>query len=108
MIDLAQDMDAVFFGPDFATPMLRQRESADDIEFPAILGVLDEEALDGRALAATRVARFSACHDVRADDLLVTQANAIGVPPGTAFRVLDNPRRGNDGYEMEALLGSVT
>ena len=69
----------------------------------------DAEALDGRAMAATRAVRMPATQDVRADDVLVA-AQAIaghGIAQGARFRVLDNPQRVNDGMEMEALLGSV-
>lgn len=109
MLDLANDLSAVFFGPDFATPFTRQRPAAADVTVMCIIGAVDDEVLDTRAMAAVRVAHFAAGQDVRADDTLVAQAAAgPEVPAGTAYRVLDMPRRVNDGFELEALLGSAT
>ena len=109
MLDLAADLQTVFFSADFATPFIRRRPAAADVTVALILGAVDEEALDGRALSAVRVAHFAAGQDVRADDKLVaSQAAGPDVPAGTAFRVLDTPRRVNDGLELEALLGSAT
>lgn len=109
MIDHAHDLATVFYGPDFASPFMRVRPLADDLEVMVILGAVDHEALEGRAVAAVRTARFVAGQDVRADDRLVAVA-AVGVevPAGTAFRLLEKPRRVNDGLELEALLGSAT
>jgi hypothetical protein len=109
VIDHAHDLAAVFYGPDTATPFTRVRPSADDVTVMVILGTVDDEALDARAIVAVRVARFVAGQDVRADDKLVAQA-AVGpeVPVGTAFKVLDRPKRVNDGLELEALLGSAS
>lgn len=109
MIDHAHDLAAVFYGSDFASPFLRVRPVAEDVEVMVILGAVDEEALEGRVIAAVRTARFVAGQDVRADDKLVA-VNAVGVdvPAGTAFRLLEKPRRVNDGLELEALLGSAT
>ena len=109
MLNLEDDMAAVFYSADFATAFTRQRPMAPDVAVVAIFGVLDDEAMDGHALAATRVVRMPATQDVRADDVLVAVA-AIpgqGIAAGARFRVLDNPQRVNDGMEMEALLGSV-
>jgi hypothetical protein len=109
MLDLADDLASVFFGADFATPFTRQRPAAADVTVLVIIGAVDGEALEGRAMAATRVAHFAAGQDVRADDKLIAQqAAGPDVPAGTAFRVLDTPRRVNDGLELEALLGSAT
>ncbi|WP_390342363.1 hypothetical protein ACFJIS_19000 [Variovorax boronicumulans] len=109
MIDHAHDLAAVFYGPDFAAPFLRQRPAADAVTVMAILGTVDDEVLESRAVAAIRTARFVAGQDVRADDKLIAMT-AFGpdVPVGTAFRVLEKPRRVNDGLELEALLGSAT
>lgn len=109
MLDLAEDLATVFFGPDFAAIFTRQRPAAADVPVALIIGVADEEALEGRALAATRNALMPATADVRADDVLVaTQAlPGLGVAVGQRFSVLDMPRRTVDGAEMEALLGSV-
>lgn len=110
MLDLEEDMAAVFYGPDFATTFARQRPSVADVDVLLIFGVLDEEALDGRAIAATRKVQMPATQDVRADDVLVAVQAIPGqnIAAGARFRVLDNPQRVNDGAEMEALLGSVS
>lgn len=109
MLGLQEDIAAVFFGADFASPFTRLRPLAPDVEVVGILGVTDEDALDGRAIASTRTLRMPATADVRADDVLVAvQAIAgVGVEQGARFRVLDQPLRCNDGMETEALLGSV-
>lgn len=108
MLDLADDLRDVFFGADFAVPFTRRRLAADDVTVQLILGTVDDEALDGRAMSAVRVAHFAAGQDVRADDkLLAQQAVGPDVPAGTAYRVLDTPRRVNDGLELSALLGSA-
>ena len=109
MLDLAADLQTVFFGTDFATPFTRLRPAAGDVTVVAIIGAVDDQVLEGRAMAAVRVARYAAGQDIRADDKLVAQqALGLDVPAGTAYRVLDTPRRVNDGLELEALLGSAT
>lgn len=108
MIDHAHDLATVFYGPDFASPFLRVRPEAADVQVMVILGAVDAEVLEGRAIAAVRTVRFVAGQDVRADDKLIALA-AVGpdVPAGTAFKLLEKPQRVNDGLEVEALLGSV-
>ncbi|CAN5857980.1 hypothetical protein BH11PSE13_BH11PSE13_12190 [soil metagenome] len=108
MIDHAHDLAAVFYGPDFASPFVRSRPGADDLTVMGILGAVDEEALDGRAFAAERSLAFAAGQDVRVGDHIVCTVD-IGpdVLAGTTFRVLEQPKRVNDGLELEALLGSV-
>jgi hypothetical protein len=109
MIDFADDLSRVFFGADFATPFTRQRPGVADVTVMAIVGAVDSDALEGRAMSAVRSAHFAAGQDVRADDKLIAQqAAGPDVPAGTAYRVLDTPRRVNDGLELEALLGSAT
>ena len=109
MLDLEEDMAAVFYGPDFATTFTRQRPSVADVDVVLIFGVVDKEALDGRAIAATRKVQMPVTQDVRADDVLVAMQAipALNIAVGARFRVLDNPQRVTDGMEMEALLGSV-
>ena len=110
MLNLEEDMASVFYGPDFATTFTRQRPSVADVDVVAIFGVLDAEALDGHAMAATRKVQMPVTQDVRADDALVAKQAipSLGIAVGARFRVLDNPQRVNDGAEMEALLGSVS
>lgn len=109
MLNLEDDLAAVFFGADFTAAFLRQRPMAPDVEVAVILGIADDEALDGRALAAVRTARMPATADVRADDALVAlhDVPGFGIAMGARLRVLDQPQRVNDGMELEALLSSV-
>ncbi len=107
---IQDDLAAVFYSADFSVTFARHRPGVEPVDVPVILGITDDEALEGRAWAATRTVQMPATQDVRADDVLVA-AHAIpgtGIAAGSAFRVLDMPRRLNDGLEMEALLGSVT
>lgn len=110
MLNLEEDMATVFYGADFATTFTRQRLAVADVDVTVIFGVVDEEALDGRAMAATRKVQMPVTQDVRADDVLVAKEAipALTIAVGARFRVLDNPQRVNDGMEMEALLGSVS
>lgn len=108
MIDSASDLAAVFFGPDFAFPFTRVRPAADDVTVMMIVGAVDDEALQQRAIALVRKAAFAAGQDVQVDDRLVAQVDVdFAIPLGTVLKVLDEPKRHNDGLEMEALLGSV-
>lgn len=109
MLDLGDDMRTVFYGGDFAATFRRHRRATAPKEVVGILGIADEDALDGKALAVARTLRMPSGCDVGADDVLevVTGMPCLGVPEGARFRVLDKPARVNDGAEMEALLGSV-
>jgi len=109
MIDHTHDLAAVFFGSDFASLFARVRPAAANVDVMVILGAVDQQVLEGRSVAAVRTARFAAGQDVRADDKLIALEPAgPDVPTGTAFRLLENPRRETDGREVEALLGSAT
>lgn len=109
MLDLEDDMRGVFFSDDFAARFQRTRAGQAAQDVVGILGIADDEALEGRVIAAARTLLLPAASDVRSGDTLQALDNlpSIGVPAGTRFRVLDVPRRVNDGAEMEALLGSV-
>jgi hypothetical protein len=110
VLDFEDDMAAVFFGADFAARFLRHRAAVESKAIAGILGIADEEALEGRVIAAARVLRVPALSDVRVDDVLevLDAMPALGVLAGARFKVLDQPKRVNDGAEMEALLGSVS
>ena len=88
MLNLEEDMTTVFYGPDFANTFTRQRPAAADVDVTVIFGVVDEEALDGRSMAATRKVQMPATQDVRADDVLVprkpSRAKASRSAPGFA------------------------
>ncbi|WP_278534958.1 hypothetical protein [Delftia acidovorans] len=109
MLDLDRDLREVFYGHDFALPFSIERQGAVVGTAAGILGVIDDEALDGRVIAAERTLRLPSIHDLRDRDVLISQADepTIGVRVGDRFRVLAAPQRVNDGSEMEALLGSV-
>ncbi|GKS96947.1 hypothetical protein [Acidovorax sp. SUPP2825] len=110
MLDFEDDMANVFFGSDFAGRFLRHRAGAESKIIVGIFGVADEEALEGRVIAAARVLRGPAVSDVRADDVLeaVDPIPSLDVLAGARFKVIDQPKRVNDGAEKEALLGSVS
>lgn len=109
MLNLEDDMPGVFFSDDFCTRLLRTRAGQAAAEIVGILGIADEEALQGRVVAAVRTLRAPSGSDVRADDVLQALAAVplLGIAEGERFRVLEEPVRMNDGAEMEALLGSV-
>jgi len=108
MIDHARDLAEVFFGEEFAIRFVRLRSATEDIEVRAILGSVDDDALEGRVVAAARTVHFAAGQDVRVgDQLRALEDGGPDVPIGTTFKLLDTPRRVNDGNEMRALLGSV-
>lgn len=109
MLDLARDLREVFYGHDFALPFSIERQGAVVGSAAGILGVIDDEALDGRVFAAERTLRLPSMHELRERDVLIMLADeaTIGVRIGDRFRVLAEPKRVNDGSEIEALLGSV-
>ena len=88
MLNLEEDMTTVFYGSDFANTFTRQRPMVTDVDVSVIFGVVDAEALDGRAMAATRKVQMPATQDVRADDVLVatqpSRAKASRSAPGFA------------------------
>lgn len=109
MLNLEDDITAVFFGTDFAARFTRVRVGVDDAEISGIFGVTDGQALDRHAHAATRTLHTPATADVQRDDMLVCLEHLPeqGVPLGAQFKVLETPRRVNDGGEMTAKLGSL-
>lgn len=109
MIDLASDLAAIYAGPEFAKRFDRVRTAVPNLEVRLIMGSGDDDALEGRAVALVRKASFALGTDVRVDDMLVAlEAVDPLTPAGTVLRVIDHPRRINDGLEVEALLGSAT
>jgi hypothetical protein len=109
MIDHQRDLANVFYGADFAASFIRRRPATSDLRLRAIVGTVDDEVLEGRAIAAARIARLPASWDVQVGDLLIARERIdADTPAGTAFRVLDRPHRVVDGNERELLLGSAT
>lgn len=107
-MDFAADLDRVFFAPPFAFPFLRVRPATAAVDVWLIVGIEDDTVLDGRAVAQRRTAHFAAGKDVRVDDVLVAVRDVSReIRAGDSFRVIEPPRRVNDGMEMEALLSSV-
>lgn len=109
MLNLDHDLRKVFYGDDFALTFLIERQGVVVGSAAGILGVVDDDALDGRVIAAERTLRLPSNHDLYDRDVLTAQTDepTIGVQIGDRFRVLAKPQRVNDGSEMEALLGSV-
>lgn len=109
MLDLDRDLREVFYGGDFALAFSIERQGAVVGSAAGILGVIDDEALDGRVFAAERTVRLPSMHELLERDVLIMLADepTIGLRVGDRFRVLAEPKRVNDGSEMEALLGSV-
>lgn len=109
MLDLAYDLQQVFYGEDFALNLLRVLPGTSDVMFRGIIGIVDVEALEGRSMTATRTLQCAATVDLRVDDLLQALEPSIPqrITAGDKFKVLDVPQRINDGAEVEMLLGSV-
>ena len=109
MLDLDHDMQHVFYGSDFAVRLKRVRAGAVDLELQGIIGVADDEALDGYALATARTLQCPAVIDLNAEDVLelLESAPQLGLALGDRLRVLDVPRRLNDGAEQMVMLGSA-
>lgn len=103
-------MHAVFFGTDFASRFAVRSAGLATGEVVGILGIADDEAMEGRVVAAARTLRYAGHILVRADDVLesLEALPSLGVRVGARFRVLEAPRRVNDGAEWEALLGGVS
>lgn len=110
MLDLDRDLREVFYGDDFALTFSIERQGAVVGTAAGIIGVIDDDALEGRVIAAERTLRLPSNHDLRERDVLTMQTDepTIGLRVGDRLRVLAPPQRVNDGSEMEALLGSVT
>ncbi|MBN9411342.1 MAG: hypothetical protein J0H69_19530 [Burkholderiales bacterium] len=107
MDSLEDDLAAVFYGPDVATPFRRHRPAVEPAPVWAIVGVVDAEEFEGRVLAAQRTAQMPASADVRVgDELEALAAVDASMPIGTRFKVLEGARV-VDGREFRALLGGV-
>jgi hypothetical protein len=104
VIDLQADIEAIFYGPDFAAAFMRRRVGVADLPLRLILGTADVDVLDARATAASRKATFPASKDVRLHDQLVAVEAVAGYPAGAVFTLLERPERVNDGLEMEVYL----
>jgi hypothetical protein len=99
----------VFTDAEIATVFRRVRPGVPDVDIAGIFGLDDDDALQGRALAAQRRLRVVGLCDVRPDDVLhaATAVPALGLAAGAQLRVIGTPRRVVDGSEMDLLLGSI-
>lgn len=96
-----------FFDPDDGHVVLcsRSRLLEDDVTFHAIIGTTDEDALDGRVLAAHRTIAFPAGPDLQGgDSVTVTALHPWQAQHAGTYRLHEAPRRVNDGAECRALL----
>jgi hypothetical protein len=99
----------VFQDAEIATTFQRLRGATPAATVVGVIGVHDDDALQGHVVAARRALRIVGQADVRADDVLeiVTPAPGLGLAAGARLRVLAQPQRVNDGRELEVLLSSV-
>lgn len=100
-----------FFDPSDGHVVLctRSRLMADDVAFHAIIGTTDEEALQGRVLAAHRTITFATGADLRASDtIVVTALQPWQAQFAGTYRMHGEPRRVNDGAESRATLVLIT
>ena len=91
-------IEAFFDTKVFGVPLVRRRQAVEDLAFVAIIGVADEETLQGYAVNATREIRFATA-DVRAGDLIFFE-DGSSCPVLRADLV-------TDGAEMTAWLGRL-
>ena len=101
---LVDDDMTVFFNPDFASTWTRLAGvDIDAVQFPAILGVQDVEALQGYALGA----EYELCYATGDVDLAEGQTlQETGKPQ--IWRVRQEPRRTNDGLTSSVFIGLVS
>lgn len=92
------DLSDFFDADEFAVMVTRQRASVADVNFLAIIGVTDEDALQSRATAAARSLHWATGPDVREDDTIVIAATGPMAVFNGSYRVRE-PRRVNDGAE---------
>ncbi len=104
-MNLAADLQAVFYGPEFARDFTLARTAA---VFRGIFGVADQAALDGYAITAEFELRYpSASASLVDGDTLIDSGGDV-VAAGTTWRVRGEPMRVNDGMESTVLLSRVT
>jgi len=101
------DLTAFFDADDFAIAVTRVRPAVADASFLANLGVSDEDALMGRATAATRQLHWATGPDVREGDTITVAVTGPMAVHNGSYRVLE-PRRVNDGAESACFLQKIT
>lgn len=107
-------MDAdlsAFFDPADGHVVLctRSRSAEADVVFHAIIGLADEEALQGRVVAAHRVIAFATGPDLRkGDTVTVTALQPWQAVHAGDYRLNEAPRRVSDGAESRATLVAIT
>lgn len=97
---MTEDLDVFFDTGDFASACIRQRVGTPDLPFKAILGVVDQEALQGYAITAEHYLTYPTA----AATLL--EGDHIGIG-STLYKVRREPTRVEDGNVSHALLSKV-
>lgn len=101
------DLSDFFDADDFAIEVTRVRPLVADVLFLAHLGVSDEDALLGRATAATRRMHWATGPDVKEGDSITVAATGPMAAFNGSYRVLE-PRRVNDGAESVCHLQKIS
>ena len=102
MLAVSDDM-TVFFNADFCSDWVRQASpGVAEVQFPAMLGELDAEALQGYTLNAQTELSY-----ITSDVDLHDQQTLLQVGSTTLWRVLAEPVRTNDGATSLARIGRV-
>lgn len=101
------DLSDFFDADEFAIEVTRVRQFALDVIFLAHLGVSDEDALLGRATAATRRMHWATGPDVKEGDSITVVATGLMAALNGSYRVLE-PRRVNDGAESACYLQKIS
>lgn len=97
---MTEDLDVFFDTDDFASACTRQRVGAPDWPFKGILGVVDQEALQGYAITAEHYLTYpTATVTLLEGDLISTS--------GQLYKVRREPTRVEDGNVSHALLSKV-
>jgi hypothetical protein len=100
------DLTVFFDADDFAIAVTRVRPAVADVQFLALLGVTDDDALLGRATAAARQLHWATGPDVREGDTITVAVTGPMAVHNGSYRVLE-PRRVNDGAESACFLQKI-
>ena len=100
------DLTAFFDADDFAIEVTRVRPAVADVQFLAIVGVSDEDALMARATAAQRHLHWATGPDVREGDTITVAVTGPMAVFNGSYRVRE-PRRVNDGAESACFLQKI-
>lgn len=95
---LSDDLAVFFDDPFWSVEVTRSRLLTADVTFRGIVGDSDDDALDGRALAARRTLAYATGPDVVDGDTLTIVGNGWLARFSGAYRARE-PRTVNDGLE---------